>query len=322
MTARSCGEMPGPVSVTLSEASGALASDADDDLTALRELDRVVDEVAEDLTDAPSVDACDERRLALDAHGELLLADETARLAHHLVREAREVDATARELQLTALERRELEDVVDEREEVRARAADLLDLLAGRRRERAVDLLHEDVGEAEDGVERAAQLVADGGEEGGALAVGGARAREVLAIRLLGLSEAADQLVERGREEPDLVHRARGNELAGRLGADLRHAVDASRDEVDVARHVAGDGVGDGRGDAEEHDREREERGDESGRALCDGRLRDEHDETWRVPCWRRSGARRSVRDRGEAARRPCPPRASSRARRDPARRA
>ena len=120
-------------------------------------------------------------------------------------------------------------------------------------RERAVDLLHEDVGEAEDGVERAAQLVAHRGEERRALAVRGARAREVLPVRLLGLAEAPDELVERGREEADLVHRARGNELAGRLGADLGHAVDAPRDEVDVARHVARDGVGHGRRDAEEH---------------------------------------------------------------------
>jgi hypothetical protein len=45
-----------------------------------------------------------------------------------------EVDLRARELELPALDRAELEDVVDELEEVRARAADLLDLLARVRR--------------------------------------------------------------------------------------------------------------------------------------------------------------------------------------------
>jgi hypothetical protein len=51
--------------------------------------------------------------------------------------------------------------------------------------ERAVDLGDEDVGEAEDGVERAPELVAHGGEERGALAIGGRRAREVVAVRPL-----------------------------------------------------------------------------------------------------------------------------------------
>ena len=206
--------------------------------------------------------------------------------------------------------------------EVRARSADLLHLLARGRRERTVDLLHQDVGEAEDGVERAPQLVADGGEEGGALAVGGARAREVLTVGLLGLSEAPDQLVERRREEPDLVHRARRNELTGGLGADLRHAGHAMRDEVDVARDVARDGVGDGRSDAEEHDGERHERAHERRRALRGGRLGHEHDEARRSRARRRSGGRRSERGRAASARRPCPRRASSRARRDRGRRA
>src|SRR5262245_3849699 len=54
---------------------GTLALDSDDDLAALREFDRVVDEIAEDLADAAPVDAGDDR-VALEADVERPVADE------------------------------------------------------------------------------------------------------------------------------------------------------------------------------------------------------------------------------------------------------
>jgi hypothetical protein len=165
-------------------------------------------------------------------------ADEPGRLAHHLPATAARSTA-ARELELSALEGAELEDVVDEIEQVLARAADLLHLLARLGREWAVDLGHQDVGEAEDGVERAAQLVADRGEEGGAIAVGGAHALEVALVARLGRGEALDERVERDGEAADLVHRAHGHRLARRLGAHVDHPAHALGDEVDVLVRVA-----------------------------------------------------------------------------------
>ena len=78
--------------------------DADDHLTLLRELDRIVHEVAEDLTDAPSVYASHER-FAFHSNDERPSADEPARFANDLVREGEHVDAAPTEPELSALER-------------------------------------------------------------------------------------------------------------------------------------------------------------------------------------------------------------------------
>ena len=151
---------------------------------------RVADEVREHLPDAPLVGAREDARLALDADRHGSRADDARRLAHDLPRDGGEVDARARQLELPALERAELEDVVDEIEQVLARPANLLDLLARLGGQRAVDLGHQDVGEAEDGVQRAPQLVADGREERGAIAVGRAHALEVALVARLRRGEA------------------------------------------------------------------------------------------------------------------------------------
>ena len=115
MTARSCGLMPGPVSRTLHARVAALAADLDDDLAALRELDGVADEVREHLPHALLVGAREDARLALDADRRRAAAPTipaASRTTSHAT--AREIHARARELELPALERAELEDVVDE----------------------------------------------------------------------------------------------------------------------------------------------------------------------------------------------------------------
>ena len=289
MTARSCGLMPGPVSRTLRRAKRPSLADVDDDLTLLGELDGVADEVREHLPHALRVGARVHGDLALHVNGDGTLADEPGRLANDLASHGREVDPGARQPQLSALERAELEDVVDEIEQVLARSADLLDLFAGLGRERPVDLGHQDVGEPEDRVEGAAQLVADGREERGAVAVCGPHAREVGLVARLRRREAVDERVERDGERADLVHRADRHRLAGGLGPDVDHASHALADELDVPVGVAGHGVCHGRGHADEQHRQGDERPHERRRRLGGARLAHERDQHLR--------RRRSSRD-------------------------
>ena len=157
--------------------------------------------------------------------------------------------------------------------------ADLLDLFARLGRQRPVDLGHQDVGESEDRVERAAQLVADGREERGAIAICGPDAREIALVARLRGREAIDERVEGDGERADLVHRADRHGLARRLRAHVDHAAHALADELDVLVGVARDGVRDGRGDADEEHRQRDQRAHERRRRLGRARLAHERDE-------------------------------------------
>ena len=292
--ARSAGEIPGPVSLTADRRVAPLLAHDDDDLPLVRELDRVADEVGQDLPHAPGVGVGDHAGLPLHAERDRLAAEKHLRLADHLVREDGEVDLRARELELSALDRAELEDVVDELEEVRAGAADLLDLLARVRREWAVDLGDQDVGEAEDGVERAPELVAHGGQERGALAIRGRRAREVVAVGPLGHGEPPDERVEAPGEHADLVERPYRHGLAGRLRPRPHHPADALGEEDDLLVRVARHGVRDARRDADEERRQRDERRDERRPPFRCRRLAHERDDTLEL-------VRREERVDGEA---------------------
>ncbi len=95
-------------------------SDVDDDFAGLRELDRVAHEVGHHLPDALRVGARVDQRLSLEAHCDRPRADETHRLAHDVPRDGGEIDLRPGELELPALERAQLEDVVDEIEQVLA----------------------------------------------------------------------------------------------------------------------------------------------------------------------------------------------------------
>ncbi len=159
------------------------------------------------------------------------------------------------------------------------RSPDLLDLFSGLGRQRPVDLGHQDVGEAEDRVERTAQLVADGSEEGRPIAIGGPDPREIALVARLRGREAIDEGVEGDGERADLVHRAHRYGLARRLRADVDHAAHALADELDVLVGVTRDGVRNGRGDADEERRESHERTHERGRRLGRAGLAHERDE-------------------------------------------
>ncbi len=118
-----------------------------------------------------------------------------------------------------------IEDVLDEIVEVRARVADLLDLLLLRLRQRPIDALDEHVGEPEHRVERRPQLVAHGSEELRALPVGRGSPAEIAMVRGLGGCEACDEIVESARQRADFVHGAKGHGLARGLASHFRHAM-------------------------------------------------------------------------------------------------
>ncbi len=246
----------------------ALLPDHDHDLPLVRELDGVADQVREDLTHAPRVRVRDRPRLPLHPERDRLAANEPLRLAHDLVRDDGEVDLGARQFELAALDRAELEDVVDQLEEVRPRAADLLYLFARRRGEGAVDLGDEDVGEAEDRVERAPELVAHCSEERRPLTIRGRRPREVSPVGSLGRREPPDERVEAPGEEPHLVERSHRDRLAGGLRPFADHPAHALGEEDDLFVRVARDGIRDRGRHADEERRERDEGGHECGPPL------------------------------------------------------
>jgi len=87
----------------------------------------------------------------------------------------------------------ELEDVVDEIEQVLAGQENLLDLFPRGRRQRAIDLGHQNVREAKDRVERTAELVAHRGKERRAIPVGAEDALEVVLVVRAGRRQSVRQ---------------------------------------------------------------------------------------------------------------------------------
>ena len=119
-------------------------------------------------------------------------------------RKRAELDRFRREREPAGLDARDIEHFVDEREQMSSGARDVLDAL-GLARRRLVEL--EELGEAEDGVERRAQLVAHAREEFALRAVRrlGLLARQADAgLRALALDRRG-QHVGHGLQEIDVV---------------------------------------------------------------------------------------------------------------------
>ena len=178
----SSGAMPGPVSSTSNTRAVLRPPRAQRDAAALGELDRVAEQVDQDLPQLALV----ARHRAGQVGGQVGPQHEVPGLgahADHLLeaaQERRQVERGFVEGDAPGLDLREREHVVDEAEQVLAAPQDGAEVLAVARRTRSRVALHE-LGEAEDGVERRAQLVAHVGEED---ALG--------AVRLLrGLARAA-----------------------------------------------------------------------------------------------------------------------------------
>ena len=121
-----------------------------------------------------------------------------------------ELDRLLLELVAARLDAREVEDLVDEVEEVLARGVDVGDiLLVVGHVERPEHLRLHHLGEAEDGVERRAQLVAHGRQEARLGEVGLLGAPPRLVGIELGLLELGDEGILLGPELERLDRRAR-----------------------------------------------------------------------------------------------------------------
>ena len=102
-----------------------------------------------------------------------------------------------RDLHAAGLDLGDVEQIVDQRQQMRAGGMNVAGIfLVARRADRAEAFLGDDLGEAQNGVQRRAQLVAHIGEEGGLGGVGGFRL-EALAQRLVaGLLQFARQILD------------------------------------------------------------------------------------------------------------------------------
>ncbi|MCY1349030.1 hypothetical protein D9M69_352000 [compost metagenome] len=134
------------------------------DLATLGEFQRVVGVVDQDLAEPQRVAEQPRRHLRVDveqqgqALGRGLVADQPDQVLQHLV----EIEGDAFEAQLAGLDLGEVEDVVEQTEQVLAGQLDLVQVTALARIEIAVE---DQVGHADDGVHRRADLVADVGQE-------------------------------------------------------------------------------------------------------------------------------------------------------------
>ena len=202
--------MPMPVSRTRTarrRGSPGASSDLQQDMPALGELERVVDEIAQDLRQAHGIAGDLVRHLGRDRGRKIepLRLRALAEQRHDGVDDLGRVDGDALELELAGLDLGEVQDVVDDREKALARAGDDLGVapLPDRQIRRRQELGHD-----QHAVHRRADLVAHGGEELGFRDVGGFR-------RLLGLAQivgaVGDLLLERSRGASRGGDRARGS---------------------------------------------------------------------------------------------------------------
>jgi hypothetical protein len=160
---------------------------ADRDGTALpRVLEGVREQVVEDLPQAALV--CDDpSELGRPIVAELDALQLRSLLEGHrgVLEGGGELEGSESQLETVGLDLREIEDVVDEREQVVPRTVDVVDVLGLLLREVPEHPLAQDLREADDGVERRSKLVGHVREERRLVAVGRhglvARARERLA---------------------------------------------------------------------------------------------------------------------------------------------
>ena len=138
------------------------------------ELDGVRQEVQEDLANLALVadklpEAVVDRHVEPEPVAGRALADED----HGAPDGRREIEAGELQLHPPRLDLRQVQDVVDEREEMAARGEDVLDVLGLLVVELSEHALPEHLREADDRVERRAELVRHVGEELGLVAAGG-----------------------------------------------------------------------------------------------------------------------------------------------------
>ena len=168
-------------------------------LALVGELHRIGQQVDEDLAQALGVGGDHGRQppLHLEVEGQALGPGLHADELHDLREEVGEGHLGLFELELAGLDAGQVQQAVDQLQQVLAAAADHVDRLAPARRQLGVAL--EDLGVAEDAVERRAQLVRHAGHVAGLGGVGG-----------LGLLLGGLQLGVGGAVGLDLAHQQRG----------------------------------------------------------------------------------------------------------------
>ncbi len=206
--------------------------DLEPDLALLGELHRVVDQVGEDLAEAERVAAQvlgDRGRHVgeeLQAFLVGLLRGQRGDRADHFV----ELEIDGLHVELAGLDLREIQDVVDDAEQRGAGVVDLADVVALLRVERGFE---REVGQADDGVHRRADLVAHVREEHG-LHLGGSFRR------FFGSEQFRFHLLERGDVLIDTIHEADLAILAPhqRSGGVQPHNASIGRPLVSVDRVI------------------------------------------------------------------------------------
>ena len=155
-----------------------------------RELERVGDQVEQQLPDQPGVRPEAQARLRLVDQLDPLVERHSPHRVEHLGDGVAEVHGLQDHLHPPRLDLGQVEDVVDQAEQVLAAAVDRLqELLSCQRVEAAVAVVDQQLAEAEDGVQRCAQLVAHVGQE---LALDAARVLELE----VGLLKAGEELAD------------------------------------------------------------------------------------------------------------------------------
>ena len=183
-------------------AARRLEADAQRHRAARRELDRVVEQVEQDLPQARVV-ADHAGRQALvdgDVQGEATLHRRRLHQGEALVDEERQGEGSRRQAQGAGVRLRDVEDVVDHAEQRGAPATDPLGVAPARRRQGGFP--QQEVGEAEDGGERRADLVAHGREEVALHALGAGRLGLGAPARRFRLAEGRFHVAGRGVHRP------------------------------------------------------------------------------------------------------------------------
>ena len=135
------------------------ALDRDADAALIGELDRVAGEIGENLAQALAVRAHEARRRGAERRGDLdaFALGSGREQFHHAFDQLAQIDRLDDEIEMAGLDLREIEDLVDERDQRAARTADRLDVARILGIERG---LAQEVGHAEDAADRGADLVA------------------------------------------------------------------------------------------------------------------------------------------------------------------
>ena len=201
-----------------------------------RELDRIADQVGENLAQARRVDEVrrPQRRIDAPREKQALAAGHVLEGGVHAVHQARHRAGLRVDLELADLDLREVQDIVDQREERAARFARRGQHVALVKAELAV---REQLEHADDRVHRRTDLVAHGGDESALRLRPGARGIARLAQLLFGALALGDVAQVRG-EQPLLARLHHGDrQLDRELLAARAHGgeLDALADDLVLA---------------------------------------------------------------------------------------